>query len=238
MENNYYINQKKKLMKSFKRIKKSNQSLFEQYYGKSEAIIIANEIEKKFESLIPQIPYIGGKENWTTNALVGSAQVLAVIMILKNRGESREKIGEILFKIMDNIISSLNPILKKLARKMLFSKKRIKQLKKSEITSKEKKYPDDWVLEFVEPHNNSYNYGYNILECGICKFYKKMGYEEYLPYLCLLDYAKYNALNIRLERTKTIGNGDSFCDFRLCKKGSLVDAWPPEKVEEFKLDLK
>ena len=61
-----------------------------------------------------------------------------------------------------------------------------------------------------------------------------MGHEDYVPYLCLTDYAKYKALNIQLERTKTIGNGESICDFRFCKNGSPVEGWPPINVKEFK----
>ena len=216
----------------------SNLFLLEKYYGKCEANIIGNEIEAEFESLLPNIPYIGGKENWTTNALIGSAQILAMIIILENRGESREKIGEILYKLMNNLVSSLNPLLKLFARWMLFSKRRIKELKKSSISLKEKKYPEDWVYEYIEGKDGGFDYGYNILECGIYKYYKKMGYEEYVPYLCLTDYAKYNALNIRLKRTKTIGNGDMMCDFRFYKKGVPAEGWPPENLEEFKLNQK
>lgn len=236
MKNNYYLSQKKKIMKNFKKIKKSSLFLFEEYYGKNEISLIADEIEAEFEKLLPDLPFIGGKENWTSYALIGSAQVLAMIIILKNRGESREKIGEILYKLMDNLVSSLNPILKFLARKMLFSKKRMRVLKNSSINAKEKEYPEDWVYEFIQGKDDYFKYGYNILECGICKYYKKMGYEEYVPYLCLTDFAKYKALNIRVERTQTIGNGAPMCDFRFYKKGSPVEGWPPENVEEFKLN--
>ena len=45
MNNNYYLNQKKKIMKKFKRVIKNNLYLLETYYGKSEASIIVKEIE-------------------------------------------------------------------------------------------------------------------------------------------------------------------------------------------------
>ncbi len=222
-------------MKIFRRLIKSNRAVFDNYYENDITIDLINKIDAEYEALIPQIPYIGGKDNYMTDFLISSAQMLSVIIVLENKGESKEKIGKIIYDIMEHYINSFNRLFLFIARFVFFSKRNIKKLRKASMKSKEKNYSFDWVFDLVDGQGNDFTYGYKQYECGIYKFYKKLGYEKYAPYLCLLDYPKYKALKIRLDRTKTIANGADLCDFKFFKTGDPIEGWPPEKLTEFKI---
>lgn len=96
-----------------------------------------------------------------------------------------------------------------------------------------RRYPGDWVADYLEGDGGEFDYGLDITECGICKFYHQQGADELAPYLCLSDYVLSDALGRGLVRCQTLAEGDPVCDFRF-KRGRetyvepLRDGWPPK----------
>ena len=62
-------------------------------------------------------------------------------------------------------------------------------------------------------------YGIDILECGICKLFKKHNYQKYASVLCEVDEITSDLAGLKLIRTGTIANGAKKCDFRF-KRGN------------------
>ncbi len=234
MNANYYFKHKKKLIKDFKGLIKKNKIVLERFYNDKTVEDIINKTVKNYSGLIPEIPYVGGKENHLTEMLISSVQALSMIITLKDLGESKGKIGEIIYRIAENRIRSVNPVLLFFIRIMFFSKTRLKKMKNASLKSQDKKYSENWVYKTTIGKDTDFTFTNTYSECGIYKFYKKMGYEEYVPYLCLTDYALFKGLKVRLERSKTIGNGDEICNFKFIRNGKPVEGWPPEKLKEFK----
>ncbi|MHA2009273.1 MAG: L-2-amino-thiazoline-4-carboxylic acid hydrolase [Promethearchaeota archaeon] len=101
----------------------------------------------------------------------------------------------------------------------------------------QKKYPGDFVMEFVEGDGKTFDYGYRFTECGIHKVFKKLGATKYVPLLCLTDFILGNVYGFGFTRTQTIGNGDPICDHRFLKNGTTPRVWPPDNLQEFKIKL-
>ena len=57
-------------------------------------------------------------------------------------------------------------------------------------------------------------YGIDIIECGICKLFKKHNYSKYASILCEVDEITSGLAGLQLIRTGTIANGAKKCDFR------------------------
>ncbi len=96
-----------------------------------------------------------------------------------------------------------------------------------------RRFPGDWVIEFVEG-GEDYLFGYDMRECGIHKFWRSKGLEEFVPYLCLTDWAKWKSIGVAVERSQTIANGHEVCDFRYCRaKKACPSGWPPESNPEW-----
>jgi hypothetical protein len=230
----YYLNMKPKLMKDFDKMSKLSGKVLGQYFDQSKVNQTLEESRREYEAFIPQLPYIGGKKNsWTFN-LVGGAQMLAIIRPLEREGLSVHEIGNIMYETLEAYFESRPRIVNWLTGKFMTSKFFRKKMKKKCADSQLRQYPGDWVAEFVEGEGDRFDFGLDMTECGICKFYKEQGAEEYVPYMCLGDYPQFRAFGIGLTRTQTIGNGAPKCDFRFKKGGKTPRGWPPEELEEFK----
>ena len=234
----YYIKNKLKLMEQFDKMLKQITPVLTENFEADKTEKLTREVRKEIELFLPQIPYIGGKKNKLTFNLVGSVYILALIKVLKEEGLKERDIGKLVYEMNEKYVKSQSHFLKWLYPKLVFSKFMMKKAKKSAEESQLKKYEGDWVKEFVKGNGDDFDYGITYTECGIFKFYKKMGYEQYIPYLCLTDYAMFREFGIGMKRTQTIGNGAPICDFRFKKGEQTQLGWPPEEIEEFKLNEK
>ena len=83
----------------------------------------------------------------------------------------------------------------------------------------QKAHQDGFVAKIITDKNETFGFGYgfDILECGICKLFKKHNYEKYSSILCE-DEKTSSLAGLNLIRTGTIALGAKKCDFRLKKK--------------------
>ena len=80
----------------------------------------------------------------------------------------------------------------------------------------QKQYPNDWVVE-VLPRTESYEFGFNYLQCGVCKLCRDEGCPELSRYLCSLDYMLVEIMGLSLRRTQVLAEGAPCCDFRFLR---------------------
>ncbi len=95
------------------------------------------------------------------------------------------------------------------------------------FSGQERRYPDDFACEFVEGDGETFDYGYNFLECASEKFYWAQGALEFLSYYCLLDFPKCERGGLSLTRQGTLAEGCQMCDFRFKEGGVATEKWPP-----------
>lgn len=199
-------------------------------YGKQKTDIWLKRSREIFKSLYKKIPDIGGKENMMYPNLVLSTILMPIAIIMKEEGLSTREIGENIFNLSKGAYNLFLPLAKRLS---YFKKSQIDKMKLAAEKSLLRRFPEDWVFEFVEG-GEDYLLGYDIRECGIHKFWRAQGLEEFVPYLCLTDWAKWELLGVSVERTKTIANGHEVCDFRYCRqKVECPSGWPPESNVEW-----
>ncbi|MBW1895365.1 MAG: L-2-amino-thiazoline-4-carboxylic acid hydrolase [Deltaproteobacteria bacterium] len=178
------------------------------------------------------VPYIGGEENMFTEWLTYGVYYLAVHRILKAEGQSVEEVGKVIFDTFQAMADYPKWLLR-LVGSLKYNKQYVSKLKKAVAKTQEHRYPGDWVAMFIEGDGKEFDYGIDITECGICKFYRAQGADELTPYLCLSDCVVSEAFDRGLVRYKTLAEGAEVCDFRY-KKGRktfvnpLKNEWPPK----------
>jgi len=231
---NYYLNMKPKLLKDFDKASKVIGKVLEQRFDESTTTQLMVSIRNEYESLIPRLPYIGGKSNINNSGFIESAWVLAMIRSLEKKGLSVHDIGEILYCFSEAWVEFMPRIKKWLTGKMFFSIMIRRRLRKQAQKSQLRTYPDDWVFEYVEGDGETFDFGLDYTECAICKFYREQDAEKYLPFICLGDYPMFRAFGVGMKRTQTIGNGAESCDIRFKRNETTDKGWPPEGLEEFK----
>lgn len=218
-----------KILLAFKISNALQKKLLKERYGKRKADMWLNRSGELFRSIYPQIPDIGGKENVMNKNLVLSTFLMPIAVVMKEEGLPTREIGEHIFNLSKRSFEVLLPLTKGLS---YASEVEIEKMKRAAKRSINRDYPGDWVFEFVDG-GDKYLYGYDMVECGIHKFWRDRGLEELVPYLCLTDWAKWELLGVSVERTKTLANGHDVCDFRYCREGKCPSGWPPESNIEW-----
>ncbi|MBN1810240.1 MAG: L-2-amino-thiazoline-4-carboxylic acid hydrolase [Anaerolineae bacterium] len=204
-------------------------------FGQSRAKRLVQDIRREYEALTSEVPYIGGGENMFTEWLAYGVYYLAVYHVLKSLGQTVEQAGRIIYETYE-VIADRPQWLMDLVGNLKYGQGYVERLRAAAGESQQRRYLGDWVCTFVEGDGETFDYGLDIAECGICKFYHTQGADELAPYMCLSDYVVSCAFDRGLVRHKTIAEGAEVCDFRY-KQGRetfvypLRDGWPPKFIQ-------
>ncbi|MBW1814219.1 MAG: L-2-amino-thiazoline-4-carboxylic acid hydrolase, partial [Deltaproteobacteria bacterium] len=99
--------------------------------------------------------------------------------------------------------------------RLKFGKGYEQKIKKWSTESQKRQYPGDWVATFIEGDRREFDYGFDMTECGILKFFRAHSADEIVPYICVsMDGIFSKAFNRGLVRTMTLAEGYDRCNFR------------------------
>lgn len=234
--NNYYLENKNELIKLFRDSKEEQNEVLCGYFETQKTEYWLNEAKKTFIELIPNIPDIGGHDNIMLPFLTYSSVLMPIAKILKNERFDTRIIGQAIFEMMEGIYNRIPMKNRLILNREYYLDSNIDKWRKHAEESHKKKYDGDWVLNFIKGKNN-FLYGLDMTECALFKFWKSQDLEELVPYLCLMDWAYWKTVGIRVKRTKTIANGGGICNYRYLGrseyKNDCPSGWPPETMEEW-----
>jgi len=224
---NYYVSQKSKLLKDFDDTFNPGRSILVASMDETFADQILKEARIEYEAIIPKIPYIGGEENTSTQHIVGASQCLAIYKTLKEKGMDIKEIGKIIYDMTEAYIHVQPKWVLNIYGYFKYHLGRSDKMREQAKMSQKRQYPMDFVFKFVEGDGKELDYGTDMIECGIVKFFRTQSAEELVPYICVLDFPISKAFNRGLIRTMTIAEGAEICDFRY-KKGRITqEILPP-----------
>lgn len=239
MVEDFYIKKKAKFMKSFdERLESVKEELIKRFDDNKSADLIT-QMKGEFENILPNIPYIGGQKNPTTLVLAKCISDLAVFLVLEKNGLNFNEIGEFHHRYVLRVQNNRKEILESGGRnpsEYPFDPVYVDYQRKLTEETQLKLYPDDWVMDFVQGDGETFEWGWNIYECGVQKAYKKLGGEKYLPLICLGDFYEAEGLGFGFTRTETLGFGAEKCTHRFTRTVKTPKAWPPFDLKEFNSD--
>jgi hypothetical protein len=189
---------------------------------------------EKFEKVLMDLPDIGGAENHLTENLAGAAAGLVLYLSMKARGMTADEAGRINYDLIEKLYTSEysgRPTGETEAERI---ERHREGTRNYALRSQKREFAGDWVSECLDCESAEFDYGWNILECGVKKFYKKYEALEYLPYQCILDKIVYSSKKLGFTRTKTLVQ-DECCDFRIKLVGDvrLLDPFSMRKLLEW-----
>jgi hypothetical protein len=225
---NDYLSHKKSLMRSFEHSSKWVMTPLVNRYDKELSKAIVQRACKEHETLIHQLPFIGGKKNRWTADLLESAQILALFRAMQAYGKTPSETAEVLYEGMQIRLGQYPRFLLRLIGRWQFSSLFLKTLQHQAAETHKRQYPDDFVAEVVIGDGKEFDWGIDFTECAIQKFYRVQNALEFLPYVCRLDYLTSAAFGIGLVRTKTLAKGNGRCNPRL-KRGRETK-WDEQSV--------
>ena len=122
MGEDYYLAQKAKLLKEFDRTIQRVQGVFVANYGEELAQAMAAESRQEFELLIPQLPYIGGRQPFTQFVL-STGWFLAMYRALQRRGGTVEEAGQLAYRASQAYLASYPAFLERFFGSRSFSRR-------------------------------------------------------------------------------------------------------------------
>ncbi len=230
----YYLCRTDQYWKKLGRLFKSSKNILPKYMDVSSVESVSEETYREFKLLLSELPYIGGEENMLSFVFVSSAAALAYTRVLERYGFSVDLIGTILNEVYADVYTSLPGFARWLLRRAEFSSRHQQELQNFSKESQLRKYPDNWVMEFIKGDGIEFDYSCIYTECAVLRYYQKMGAENYMPYVCAMDLTSSHALGTGLHRTMTLYYGGNCCDFHYKNGRPSLPGIPLENLPEFR----
>ena len=220
----YYLSRKTEIMERYYDFNSRNWRPFlVESYGHEFTEAVLQETRQQYEELIPIIPYVGGDENELfTHNIIRSATVLILYKVMRVRGRTAQEVGEVIYEAIAKVVRH-SPQIPGPELTPEFRAEKIAAARKSQ----ERRYPGDWVWQYVEGDGVEFDYGTDYVECGAQKFYHAHDADEFLPYFCYLDFATARTAGWGFTRTETLAEGHPRCNPRHKKGRVTKKGWPP-----------
>ena len=180
--------------------------------------------------MLAHFPYIGGKDASGTKNLTEAYMLVAMGEFLKNYNRTMEQIGQLMTVAYERRMKKMPSFLRKIMGRLFTNPKLLNKMflkKDAKNAANAAKNPGSFETETQIPPEAGYDFSYHNLVCPLANFAKQHGYEEYMPYLCNLDYVMFGILGAPLFREHTCFEEGSYCDFKLKVDGEPMAYWPP-----------
>lgn len=201
-----------------KAYKKSFQTILSNYFL-DKAADWQLKIDAAFELLQTDILFAKHSPNPVDKRMEMAAYFLATIQVLDAESIDYEVIKKIIIEIAHEYVRPKNQwqvFLKQLPPKMIGSRVGNWMIEQFKKRVREKGHPDGFQVHVItdKAETLGLGYGFDILECGICKLFKKHQYLKFASILCEVDSITSSLAGLTLIRTSTIAYGAKKCDFR------------------------
>lgn len=226
----YYFENKKKLKKEMNKMLSLISSELEEASGKKYGELF-DEIWIYYETeLLERFPYIGGKNVRGTSNLTGAYSFVAMGEVLKKYGCTTEEAGHLMVLSFERMALKIPTFIRKIMSKLSKNTKLLNKIfiKNEAInTVNAAKNPGSFEMKTQIPPEEGYDFSFHMTSCPLANFAKQYGYEEYMPYLCNLDYVTLGVFGVSLYREHTCFKDGDYCDFKIKSGKKPMEYWPP-----------
>lgn len=232
----YYIKKERKLLKDFNSRLILAKDLLKEYIEQISSDKLTEQMIEEYKSYFPKIPYLGGFKNPLTQILVRCVSELAIFKVLEKNGLLFREIGEFHYRFsLEHHKKRRDALIQanKEPSQYPFEPTYVEYQRKLCEDTQKRDYPDNWIMEFIEGTGKSFEWGWDIYQCGVQQAYKVLGGEKYLPLICLGDFYEAEGLGFGFSRTETLGFGGKKCTHRFVQNSKVPKAWPPYDLKEF-----
>lgn len=217
----------KKIMKGFLELVSPE---LESVTGKAYAASFEDIWNIYEKDMLARFPYIGGDDASGTKNLTEAYMLVAMGEYLKGYDMAMEEIGHLMTMAYERRVMKMPGLVRKIMGRMFTNPEKLnKMFLKKDVQNKVNaaKNPGSFETETQVPPEAGYDFSYHNLVCPLANFARKYGYEEYMPYLCNLDYVMFGIVGAPLFREHTCMEEGGCCDFKLKINAEPMPYWPP-----------
>jgi hypothetical protein len=229
-ESDYYLLRRKRLLSLFDRLGRRMNARLAERTGTAEAHAIVDDARCELESILPELPFIGGNRNVFTWVVVVNGYIIALERAMKRRGfEPREAVA-VCVEVTDELLRKIPAGVLRLAGRLAFSSPSRRFFRAQAARSQERRYPDDFVYTVRESGDGEMSLVFE--ECAVNKLYDAMAVEELKPYCNFFDVTYSRLMGMGVDARETIGLGCETCELRY--KHGRATPMPPTLEPAFR----
>jgi hypothetical protein len=220
MQTDYYSSRKDRLLRDFDRTARLVRAVVIDRYGESVADRLYHDARQEYEAIIPRIPHIRGARSRPLNAFLRiTAQEVAVYKAMKKQGKPPDQAWTICDEALRLRVKEFSRWKAWLLRRLMYSPP-VKRRVRRRAEEKAQLRFGDFEVRYVMGNDDDFHWGVDYVACGNLELVKKLGAEEFAPYVCMSDIPLSAALGWGLIRTQTLADGCDHCDFRFKRGGA------------------
>jgi hypothetical protein len=188
-------------------------------YDEEYAAGFYRDARQAYQAIIPQMPYIEGAKARLLNSFLRiTAQEVAVYKAIKKDGKTLGEAWEICHEAIRLRMQEFPRWKAWLFRRLMYSPLVKRRIRRRAEKNEQFRF-GNFEVRYVIGDGKDFDWGVDYVGCGNFELVKKLGAEEFAPYVCMSDIPLGNALGWDLTRTQTLADGCDHCDFRF-KKGA------------------
>lgn len=185
------------------------QNYYKKNFPETELSSAKKALKAEYQAMVERTPGIGGSS--LEGDLIAACFFFAMAKTVP--GMTPDLMDDIVAKsIQSDFMQKAHQGKRK--KGTLFSNKVQDKKAREAESSHSSPYEMDWEFTYQKGKDEFYC---TYTQCGICKLAKREHVERFLPCMCRMDFATYEMVGAKLDRTKTLSNGDECCNFHVTR---------------------
>lgn len=182
-----------------------------------------NQIEDEQQILAREIEFAMHSQNPLDIGIYRSTWFLALFRVLNKKGCDKDNIRIISIKIAHELNkppSFVHQFLRKLRVKKLLSGFLKNDLPQFDRRISKLTHQEGFKAHLIQKNNADKGilFGFDVIECGICKLFQKHNEMGWMDIMCETDNVLINLTQLKVQRESSLAMGHSKCDFRFEKQ--------------------
>src|SRR4051812_16327 len=137
----------------------------------SELDGIRQEVMDEFETVLTQMPYVGGAASRMSDFFMRLMGFMAISRVLRRHGVPLPVIGDIERETLKAQMLTMPEAERLATGRQFMSPENQALLREQAAKSHRQEFPEDFVYDFVAPSpDDTFEFGINYKACGFCKF--------------------------------------------------------------------
>lgn len=211
----YYTRKSARLLRQFDRHFARVTQRLAHHHGETLAAELTTDTRRRFEQIIPELPYIGGSSNYFTPVMTINGWIVSLYRAMAERGLTAEDGARVAFEAATDFFSSKPRWLLRLLGRLAFTGPVRRGFERQASRSQQRRYPGDFVYEIEADEDGHLALVFS--ECAVNKFYAAQGVEELGPWCNLFDVSYSRLMGMGLDAHITIGQGCDRCRLEYCQ---------------------
>lgn len=188
-------------------------------FGESAAEAIERRAREIYAAALPQVPHIPGPRARMLNVFLRiTAQEVAVYHAVLERDGDAAQAWEICHEAIRRRVATV-PRWKRWMMQRLMHSGFVRRIMRRREARNERGRFGEFEIRYLTGDGGDFDTGVDYTACGNLELARRLGATEFAPYVCMSDIPLSDGLGWGLQRTQTLADGCSHCDFRF-KRGA------------------